>query len=143
MLAGQIALVLAAVFSGAAAYVTFVEQPARLGLDDLGLLLEWKTAYKRGFVMQGSLALAGFLFGLLAAFQTGDWFWFLGAIILVANWPYTLWMIMPTNNQLMAMEPDDAGPLSRVLIERWGRLHARRTMLGIVATLVFLRASIV
>jgi hypothetical protein len=48
LLAGHLALVTAALFTGAASYVGFAEQPARLGLDDSALLAEWKPAYKRG-----------------------------------------------------------------------------------------------
>lgn len=142
MIAGLLALVTAAVFTGAAFYVNFGEQPARLGLDDHSLLAEWKPAYERGFAMQAPLALIGFLFGLAAALLLGDWRWLIGAVLLVANWPYTLVVIMPTNRLLMQTEPDHAGPASRALIENWGRLHAGRTALGALATLAFLWTSL-
>ena len=115
MLTGQLALIAAAVFAGAAVYVNVAEQPARLELGDGALLSEWKSAYQRGLVMQAPLALAGCLLGLLAWWQTQDWVWFLGALVLVANWPYTLFVIMPTNNQLKALNPANAGPTTYFL----------------------------
>jgi hypothetical protein len=142
MLAGQLALIVAAVFSGAALYVSVVEQPARLTLDDRALLTEWKPAYKRGFAMQAPLAIIGFVLGVLAWWQTGYWVWLLGAIVLVANWPYTLLVIMPTNRKLMDMEPESAGAETRSLIATWATLHAGRIVLGAVATLIYLWASV-
>ena len=142
MFAGQLALVAAAVFFGAALYVNVAEQPARLLLDDRSALAEWKPAYKRGFAMQASLAIVGGLFGLVAWWQSGDWRWLAGAALLVANWPYTLIAIMPTNNKLMATQPDQAGPESRKLMETWAGLHAVRTALGFLATATFLWASL-
>ena len=142
MIAGQFALVVAAVFAGAALYVSVAEHPARLSLDDRALLVQWKPAYKRGFAMQAPLAIIGFLLGVLAWWQTGAWQWLVGALVLVANWPYTLIGIMPTNTTLMSIDPARAGPDARRLIQKWATLHAGRTALGITAMLLFLWASV-
>jgi hypothetical protein len=140
MIAGQIALVLAALFAGAAFYVNFAEQPARLRLDDRSLLMEWKPSYARGFVMQATLAAAAGALGLLAAWMTQDWRWTVGATLMLANWPYTLLGINPTNKRLRAIPIEAAGPDSRGLIERWGRLHSLRTCLGVAGALAYLWA---
>lgn len=130
----------ASFFTGAAFYVSFAEQPARLGLEDRALLAQWKPAYKRGFAMQAPLAIAGFAVGVVAWRMTGRVAFFIGAILLLTNWPWTILGIMPTNKALMAIELDDAGPHSRALIVKWNRLHLVRTTLGCLAILAFLIA---
>jgi hypothetical protein len=122
---------------GAALYLNIAEQPARLGLDDRSLLMEWKPSYQRGLNMQATLALVCGVLGLVAWWLTNDWRWIAGALLILANWPYTLLGIRPTNNRLMAIPNEQADAGARRLIERWGRLHAVRTTLGIAATLAF------
>src|SRR5688572_32267807 len=80
MLAGQLALVVAALFAGAAFYVSAAEHPVRLGLDDRAALTQWKPAYAHGAVIQAPLAIVGFLLGLAAWWQTGRWLWLIGAL---------------------------------------------------------------
>jgi Domain of unknown function (DUF1772) len=140
MLVGHLALATSALFAGAALYVTIAEQPARLELDDRNLLAEWKPSYANATVLQAGLAIIAGVLGLLAAWQSADWRWIAGAVLILANWPYTLLGIMPTNNRLKAIAPNDAGPASRALIETWGRLHAVRTTLGFAAALAYLWA---
>ena len=140
MLAGHLALAAASIFTGAAFYINYAEQPARLGLDDRSLLAEWKPAYERGYVMQASLAVIGFLLGVVAWWATGTLAFLVGALVLVANWPWTLLGILPTNKALMATDLAEAGPGTRALLLKWNRLHAVRTVLGGLAVTAFLVA---
>jgi Domain of unknown function (DUF1772) len=94
--------------------------------------------------MQAILAILGGLLGLLgliAYFSALDWRWLLGAVILFANWPYTILFIMPTNRRLMDVSPESATAETRRLFERWGALHAGRSRLGLLATLILLWAQ--
>lgn len=139
---GLLALIASAVFAGAAFYVNVVEQPARLSLDDRALLTEWKPAYQRGAAMQAPLALVGFLLGMLAWWQVGHSAFLIGALLIIAPWPWTLIVIKPTNDALLATELNAAGPPTRALIVRWGTIHAVRTLLGALATAAFFVACI-
>jgi uncharacterized membrane protein len=139
MLIGHLALVVAGLFTGAAFYVNFAEQPARLGLKDRPLLAEWKTAYKRGAIMQASLAMAGFILGAMAWWQAGKPAFIIGAFLMLAPWPWTLLIIKPINDTLMATDPK-ADAETRALIVKWDRLHLVRTALGALGTIAFLYA---
>src|SRR5262245_7422528 len=138
MLIGHLALAVAALFTGAAFYVNFAEQPARLTLDDRSLLAEWKLAYSRGAVMQATLAVVGFLLGAIAWRQTGTVAFLAGGLLMLANWPWTLLVIAPTNKALMATVIAEAGPETRARIVKWDALHRVRTLLGALAVICFL-----
>ena len=61
----------------------------------------------------------------------------LGALVLIANRPYTLLATLPTNHKLMAIDPASAGPESRALAVKWGSLHIVRTELGLSGNVLF------
>src|SRR5450631_4282529 len=139
---GLLALIAAALFTGAAFYVNVVEQTARLLLDDRALLTEWKPSYRRGAAMQAPLALIGCLVGSIAWWQSSHPGFLIGALAMIAPWPWTLIGIKPTNDALLATELERAGPSTRALVVKWGALHAVRTALGALATVAFLWACL-
>ena len=138
----QLALVTAAIFAGAAIYINIAEQPARLQLDPGALLRQWKPSYARGLIMQSSLVIMSGVLGGLVYFGTWDWRWLLGAALILANWPYTLWVVIPVNKRLEATTPESANAETRDLVKTWGKLHAVRSALGLGATLVYLWATL-
>ena len=134
-----LALVAAALFTGAAAYISLVEHPARLILEDGPLLAQWKPSYDRALPIQSGLAIVGGLAGLAAWYETAGWTWVAGSVVLLANWPFTLIGIMPTNKRLKVVQP---GAESRALLQAWGRLHGVRSLLGAASTLIFAAACL-
>jgi hypothetical protein len=134
MIAGELALTLTAVFAGAALYINVAEQPARLALDDMSLLMQWRESYRRAAIMQGGLVVLAGGLGLMIAWQTKDWHWIAGASLMLANGPYTLLAIIPTNKILNGIAIDRADSTSRAMVTRWGQMHTVRTLLGVGAT---------
>lgn len=147
LLPTSLALISAAMFTGAAFYVSVGEQPSRMKLDDRAALMQWQPAYRRGYAMQGPLAAIAFALGVVAWWDVGGlqgmggWQWLVGALVMLANWPYTLVVMAPLNNRLMAMTESDAGQATTDMIRKWGRLHAVRTVLGVIGTFFYFWAS--
>jgi len=137
---GLLALVTAALFAGAAFYINFAEQPARLKLDDRALLAEWSPAYLRGTLMQAPLAVASALAGVAAWLLGGGAAWLAGAVLIGGVVPFTLIVIKPTNARLLAPGRDLASQETRSLLDKWGKLHAVRTGASAVASVIFVAA---
>ena len=137
----NLALVTAALFAGAAIYVNVAEQPARLVLDDRAMLAQWKRSYDNASIMQAGLALVACALGVVAFFLSHDWRWLLGALLILAPWPWTIFVIMPVNRQLKATAGDAVQSVTRASVAHWGRLHGVRSAFGIAATLVYLWAA--
>jgi hypothetical protein len=140
MIAGNLALLTTGVFAGAAVYVSLVEHPARLSCGNSIALAQWRPSYKRATVMQASLAVSGTLLAALAWHTSGVKTWLLGALCLGAVIPFTLLVMLPVNARMENDHLDPSSDEAKTLLDRWGRLHAFRSFLGLVAFALMLIA---
>jgi len=136
---GSFALAFASALAGAGLYVNGVEQPARLALDDVAMLKEWGPSDRRGVALMAALALLSAFCGLSAYYESGDVRYAIGAVIAVSSWPYTLFVMGPVNNQIIALAPKDVGA-ARALVWQWGLLEYGQTAIALAAAAAFLWA---
>jgi hypothetical protein len=141
MITGSLALAAAGAFTGASLYVNYVEQPARLSLDDEALMKEWEPSDHRGFIVLAGLALLSAVLGFVAYRELDDIRWLLGAIVIIASWPYTYLAIVPLNNRILALIGADAAQEARKVIDLWGRLELGQTGIGLLAVLIYVWAA--
>jgi hypothetical protein len=139
MISGTLALAFAAAFTGASFYVNWVEQPARLKLDDEALLSEWGPSDSRGVALLVGLALLAAIAAFIAYFDTQDVRWAFGAVVMILSWPYAFFLMSPLDNQVRSLRGGDVAA-ARALVRQWGIVESGLTALGAVAVLVLLWA---
>ncbi|MCA1558994.1 MAG: DUF1772 domain-containing protein [Acidobacteria bacterium] len=139
LIAGVAAL-LCTLFTGAALYMNLVEHPARLSGDTEAAARQWAPSYRRAAIMQATLAMSAAATGVATWFHGEGIAWLWGGLLILAVVPFTLVVIRPTNDRLLAGGRDVPSAETRQLLERWGWLHAVRTALGLAASIVYLYA---
>jgi hypothetical protein len=133
-----IAVLSSAFFAGAALYISVVEHPARMGLDTRTAASQWAPSYKRATWLQAPLAVVGLISGVGVWLLGGSIVWLVAGVILGAVVLFTYGVIMPTNHKLLAPGRDLSSAETRGLLVQWGQLHAWRTALSLVATVILL-----
>ena len=131
------AVVATGLFAGAAVYINLVEHPARMGCSTEIAVTVWAPSYKRATVMQASLAIVGFAAGVASWLLGAGSMWLVASVVIIAVVPVTLLVIFPINNKLLAAGRDLSSPETRALLVKWGQLHAIRSALSLVATVMF------
>ena len=139
MIWGTLALAFAAAFTGASFYVNWVEQPARLKLDDAALLSEWGPSDSRGVSLLAALALLAAIAGFIAYFGSQDVRWAFGAIVMILSWPYAFFFMSPLDNQIRSLRGGEVAA-ARALVRQWGIVESGMTAMGLAAVFIFLWA---
>jgi hypothetical protein len=136
MIWGTFALVFAAAFTGASFYVNWVEQPARLKLEDEALLSEWGPSDSRGVALLAACALVAAIAGFAAYFESQDVRWAFGALAIILSWPYAYFLMTPLDNQIRALRGSDVAA-ARALVRQWGLIESGLTALGLASVALF------
>jgi uncharacterized membrane protein len=133
-----VAILAATLFSGAAIYINLAEHPARMECGTEFAVTVFGPSYRRAAVLQVILALTATIAGLGAWFTGGPSSWLAGASLIFAVIPFTLIAILPTNRKLLDPTLNRSSQATRRLLQRWGRLHAVRSILALAASAIFL-----
>jgi len=102
---------------------------------------EFGPSYRRAVVMQASLAAIGFVCSIIAWFAGASLWWPIGGVLLGLVIPFTLVVILPTNEQLLAPTLDKGSVQAQELLSHWGKLHAVRSALSTIALIIFLLSA--
>src|SRR6266404_3561794 len=137
-LAEFVALFACGLFAGASVYVSLVEHPARMECGIELAATEFPPSYRRGTILQASLAAVCLLSSIAARLAGATFWWVVAGILQVSVIPFTLIVILPTNKQLLSPTLDRRSVQTGQLLTRWGRLHAVRSALSAFALLLFL-----
>ena len=138
MLLELIATLCTGLFTGAAIYVNLVEHPARLEPGTAAAVKQWRPSYRRGTVMQASLAVVGSLAAVGAWLQGRGTQVLLAGLLIGLVVPFTLIVIFPTNTRLSDADLDVSSSKAAALLDKWNRLHAVRSAAGFLAFVLLL-----
>jgi len=131
-----------ALFAGAALYINLVEHPARLQCGTSLAARVFAPSYKRATLMQVPLALVATAAGVGSWWLDGSVLWVIAASFILGVIPFTLVVILPTNERLVDPGLQLDSPEAHRLLVRWGHLHAVRTAASLTATIIFLIANL-
>jgi uncharacterized membrane protein len=141
MMVDLVAVLACTLFTGASIYISLVEHPARMSCSTEVAATEWVPSYKRATVMQVTLAVVATIAGVIRWWEGAGGMWLAGALLIVSVIPYTAIVVLPTNKKLLARDRDVRSEETRQLLERWGHLHAVRSVASFVASVLFIVAS--
>jgi hypothetical protein len=120
-------------FAGAALHVTLVEHPARLETGTSGAVAEWRPSFRRGTMLAAPLAVIAALAGLWCWAGSAGSGWLVTGVAMAGVVLFTLVVIRPVNERLSDARLDTGSAEAFELLQRWGTLHAVRTIVALAA----------
>jgi len=133
-----VAVLSCSLFAGASVYINLVEHPARMECGVETATTGFRPSYRRGTIMQATLATLGLLSSITAWLGGATFWWLIAGVLLGSVIPFTLIVMLPTNKLLLSSTLETQSAQAERLLARWGALHAVRSILSGLALLLFL-----
>jgi hypothetical protein len=137
-----VAVLTTLLFTGDAIYINLVDHPARMSFGPHTAATVFGPSYRRAAVMQAGLAIVATVASVGAWLLGAELLWLVGGVLIFLVVLFTLVVIAPTNKKLLDPTLDRESMLARRLLYTWGWLHAVRSVLGLIASLMFLSAVV-
>ncbi len=114
-----------------------VSYPAMMAVSRATAVEYFAPFFHKSAHLQFVLSLFVLGLSLAISIMGGNWAWFIGAVVLQISGPYTIKILMPVNNRIMAEGADiDSDQMTKDL-GSWGRLHLPRTILATTIFILF------
>lgn len=128
--------IMATVF-GYAVSASAVAHPAMMASNREVAVGFFKPFFHKSAHLQLVLSLIVLAVAILQGLMGAGWLWLAGAVILQLSGPYTIKILMPVNNRIMADDADVNSDEMGHDLASWGGLHMPRTILATIIFVLF------
>ena len=120
-------------FAGFAGYCSLVEHPSMVDTGAKAAADHFNAMFKRAASLQTALSLTSAASSFAVYYLRKEKQFLYSGILLFSILPYTLVTMMNTNLALLDPALNRESATSKQLIEKWGHLHAFRSLIGLAA----------
>lgn len=135
-------LTLMAVVFGYAVAASAVGHPAMMASSRQTAVEYFAPFFHKSAHLQLILSLIVLAVSLVLSLLGAGWLWLVGAVVLQLSGPYTIKVLMPVNNRIMAEGADIHSDQMTRDLGSWGRLHLPRTILAGLVYILFAELAI-
>jgi len=123
----------AGAFAGTCVYIWAVQHPVRVSLAPEGALADFRAVIPRAERVQAPLLMVCLLAVAAVLSDSPTWPVVVGGALMLAVLVQTAALVLPINRRLLSGTHGEQLTTSQAALSRWGRLHATRTVLAVLA----------
>lgn len=123
-------LTLMAMIFGYGMSASAVSYPAMMASSRETAIGYFKPFFHKSAHLQLGLSIVVMVVSLAVSYLSGNWWWFIGSVVLQVSGPYTIFVLMPVNNRIMIEGADIHSDQMTRDLGSWGKLHLPRTLIA-------------